>query len=71
MRRKKPAKKGKRSQPYSHGVPKKYTAGSKNPKAKAAEIKRTAKAYKAGKKIDIKAVERARAASKKRRKKKA
>ena len=69
MRRKKPGKKGKRTQPYSHGVPKKYTAGSKSPKAKAAEIKRTAKAYKAGKKIDIKAVERSRVAQGKRKKK--
>tara|TARA_R100000664_G_scaffold33842_1_gene52283 strand:- start:2037 stop:2216 length:180 start_codon:yes stop_codon:yes gene_type:complete len=31
------------------GVPKKYVKGAKNPKARAAEIKRTAKLYKAGK----------------------
>ena len=31
------------------GVPKKYVSGSKNPKAREAEIKRTAKLYKAGK----------------------
>ena len=36
------------------GVPKKYVAGSKSPSKKAAEIKRTAKAYKQGKPIDIK-----------------
>ena len=31
------------------GVPKKYVKCAKNPKARAAEIKRTAKLYKAGK----------------------
>ena len=31
------------------GVPKKYVKGAKNPKAREAEIKRTAKLYKAGK----------------------
>lgn len=43
------------------GLPKKYVAGSKSPSAKAKEIKRTAKAYKAGKKIDVAAVSRSRA----------
>ena len=38
------------------GVPKKYLSGSKNRSAKAAEIKRTAEAYKKGENIDIKAV---------------
>ena len=64
-------KSSKRKQPYKHGVPKKYTEGAKSPKSKAAEIKRTAAAYKRGEKIDIKAVERSRVAQgKKRRKKK-
>ena len=31
------------------GVPKKYVAGAKNPKAREREIKRTAKLYKEGK----------------------
>ena len=31
------------------GVPTKYVRGAKNPKAREAEIKRTAKLYKAGK----------------------
>ena len=31
------------------GVPKKYVAGAKNPKARGREIKRTAKLYKEGK----------------------
>ncbi len=31
------------------GVPKKYVSGAKNPKAREAEIKRTAKLYKQGK----------------------
>jgi hypothetical protein len=55
-----------RTQAYSHGVPAKYTAGAKNKKKSAAEIKKTAAAYKAGKKIDIKAVERSRGVGKKR-----
>ena len=38
------------------GVPKKYLSGSKNRSAKAAEIKRTAEAYRKGEYIDIKAV---------------
>lgn len=44
------------------GVPKKYLAGSKSPSAKASEIKRTAKAYKEGRNIDVKAVSKSRAA---------
>jgi|TARA_R100001510_G_C7635044_1_gene193357 hypothetical protein len=31
------------------GVPKKYVAGAKNPKAREAEIKRTARLYREGK----------------------
>lgn len=50
------------------GVPKKYVAGAKSPSKKAAEIKRTAKAYKQGKPIDIKAVSASRAAQSKRKK---
>ena len=40
------------------GVPKKYLSGSKNRSAKAAEIKRTAEAYRKGEYIDIKAVQK-------------
>ena len=42
------------------GVPKKYLSGSKNRSAKAAEIKRTAEAYRKGEFIDIKAVSKSR-----------
>ena len=35
------------------GVPKKYLSGAKNKGAKAAEIKRTAEAYRKGEFIDI------------------
>ena len=42
------------------GVPKKYLSGSKNRAAKAAEIKKTAKLYKKGLFIDIKAVQKSR-----------
>ena len=44
------------------GVPKKYLSGSKNRAAKAAEIKRTAEAYRKGEYIDIKAVQKSRVA---------
>ena len=44
------------------GIAKKYLSGSKNRAAKAAEIKRTAKAYKRGEYIDIKAVQKSRVA---------
>ncbi len=43
------------------GLPKKYLKGAKNKKKKAAEIKATAKAYKAGQKINVAAVSRSRA----------
>ena len=55
------------------GVPKKYLSGSKNKSAKAAEIKRTAEAYRKGEYIDIKAVSKSRVAqnvTKKRKKRK-
>ena len=42
------------------GVPKKYLSGAKNRSAKAAEIKRTAEAYRKGEYIDIKAVQKSR-----------
>ena len=42
------------------GVPKKYLSGAKNNAAKAAEIKRTAEAYRKGEFIDIKAVSKSR-----------
>ena len=50
----------KRTQPYRYGVPAKYLEGLSPAEAKkrAAEIKRTAKAYKAGKKINLKAVQK-------------
>ena len=44
------------------GIAKKYLSGSKNRAAKAAEIKRTAEAYKKGLYIDIKAVQKSRVA---------
>ena len=55
------------------GVPKKYLSGAKNKAAKAAEIKRTAEAYRKGEFIDIKAVSKSRVAqnvTKKRKKRK-
>ena len=42
------------------GIPKKYLSGSKSKSAKAAEIKRTAEAYRKGEFIDIKAVSKSR-----------
>jgi len=42
------------------GVPKKYLSGAKNKAAKAAEIKKTAEAYRKGEFIDIKAVSKSR-----------
>ena len=44
------------------GVAKKYLSEAKNKAAKAAEIKRTAAAYKRGEYIDIKAVQKSRVA---------
>ena len=55
------------------GIPKKYLSGAKNKAAKAAEIKRTAEAYRKGEYIDIKAVSKSRVAqnvTKKRKKRK-
>tara|TARA_R100001440_G_scaffold16970_1_gene28742 strand:- start:2699 stop:2923 length:225 start_codon:yes stop_codon:yes gene_type:complete len=42
------------------GVAKKYLSGAKNKSKKAAEIKRTAAAYKRGEFIDVKAVQKSR-----------
>ena len=60
----------KRKQPYRFGVPAKYLEGLSDAAAKkrAAEIKRTAKAYKLGKKVNIKKVQKARVSDKKKRK---
>ncbi len=44
------------------GLPKKYLAGSKNRSKKAAELKRTAAAYKRGDPIDVAAISKSRAA---------
>ena len=51
------------------GLPEKYLRGSRSRSAKAKEIKRTAKAYKEGRKIDVKAVSASRTAQAKRKKK--
>ena len=61
---------GRRTQPYRFGVPAKYLAGLSDAAAKkrAAEIKRTAKKYKKGKKVNIKAVQKSRQADKKNKK---
>ena len=44
------------------GEPLKYVRGSRNPSAKAAEMKRTRNAYKEGRNINVAAVSRSRAA---------
>lgn len=60
----------KRKQPYRFGVPAKYLEGLSDAAAKkrAAEIKRTAKAYKLGKKVNIKKVQKSRVSDKKKKK---
>tara|TARA_A100001388_G_scaffold207908_1_gene158484 strand:- start:4 stop:186 length:183 start_codon:yes stop_codon:yes gene_type:complete len=57
-----------RTQPYRFGVPAKYLEGLSDSAARkrAAEIKRTAKAYKAGKKVNIRKVQKSRMSDKKR-----
>ena len=59
-----------RTQPYRYGVPAKYVEGMSDAEAKkrAAEIKRTQKAYRAGKKVNIAAVSKSRAKSGRRKK---
>ena len=55
----------KRKNKYDKGVPAKYLKNKNNPKSQvAAEIRRTAKAYKEGKYIDLKAVQKSRASKK-------
>ena len=51
-----------RQQPYRYGVPAKYVEGLSPAaaKKKAAEIKRTAKPYREGKKKNLKAVQKSR-----------
>ena len=64
-----PKKRSRRKVKYEKGVPAKYLKNKKNPKSKVApEIKRTAKAYKEGRRIDLKAVQKSRATKKRRRK---
>ena len=46
----------KRPKDNKTGLPKVYLSGAKNKAAKAAEIKKTAAAYKRGEKIDLKAI---------------
>ena len=60
-----PRKKSKRKVKYEKGVPAKYLANKKNSKSSVAkEIKRTSKAYKEGRYIDLEAVQRSRATKK-------
>ena len=64
-----PRKKSKRKVKYEKGVPSKYLQNKKNSKSSVArEIRSTAKAYKEGRYIDLKAVQKSRATRKKRRK---
>ena len=50
-----------RKVPYEKGVPKKYLDNKKKSRSSvAAEIKRTSKAYKEGRYIDLKAVQKSR-----------
>ena len=62
-------KRSRRKVKYERGVPSKYLKNKKNSKASVArEIKATAKAYKEGRYIDLKAVQKLRATKKKKRK---
>ena len=61
-----PRKKSKRKVKYEKGVPAKYLQGKKNTKSSVArEIRSTAKAYKEGRYIDLKKVQKSRARKKK------
>jgi len=60
----------KRKVRYEKGVPSKYLSGSRNKGTKAAEIKRTANAYKEGRYIDLKKVQKSRVKQGKKKKKK-
>ena len=58
-------KKSKRKVKYEKGVPAKYLQNKRNSKASVArEIRSTAKAYKEGRYIDLKAVQKSRAVKK-------
>ena len=64
-----PKRKSRRKVKYEKGVPAKYLKNKKNPKSQvAAEIRRTAKAYKQGKYINLKAVQKSRATKKRKKK---
>ena len=55
-------RKSRRKVKYEKGVPAKYLKNKKNSKSSvAAEIKRTSKAYKEGRRINLKAVQKSRA----------
>jgi len=60
----------KRKVKYEKGVPSKYLSGSRNKGTKASEMKRTANAYKEGKYIDLKKVQKSRVNQGKKKKKK-
>ena len=57
----------KRTQPYKYGVPAKYLKGlsEEDAKKRAREILATAEAYRKGKKVDIKKVQKSRVSDKK------
>lgn len=57
----------KRTQPYKYGVPSKYLKGlsEEDAKKRAREILATAEAYRKGKKVDIKKVQKSRVSDKK------
>ena len=58
-----------RKVPYEKGVPKKYLENKKNSRSSVArEINRTSKAYKEGRYIDLKAVQKSRAVKRKKKK---
>ena len=61
-----PKRKSRRKVKYEKGVPAKYLKNKKNSKSSVArEIKSTAKAYKQGRYIDLKKVQKSRATRKK------
>ena len=57
----------KRTQPYKYGVPAKYLKGlsEEDAKKRAREILATAEAYRKGKKVDIKKIQKSRVSDKK------
>ena len=58
---------GKRTQPYKYGVPAKYLKGlsEEDAKKRAREILATAEAYRKGKKVNIKKIQKSRVSDKK------